>query len=168
MGLTRINDEVYETDGEIAMLTARDVAFLKRAAAVNPRRRARICAHHGTGDRLHEMVMVHAGGVYIRPHKHLDKSESFHIIEGRLKVFLFDDAGKLTQTIQMGEPGSGDVFFYRLQSSVYHSVLPESDFVVYHEVTNGPFDPARTIPAPWAPAEGDAAKSAKFLKSLLV
>lgn len=36
------------------------------------------------------MLIVMAKGSYIRPHKHKNKSESFHIIEGLLDVIVFD------------------------------------------------------------------------------
>ena len=134
---------------------------------MNARRRLRLCAHPDSEDRLHEMLIVHMQGAYVPPHKHLNKSESFHIIDGMLKVFLFDDEGRVTETIQMGEPASGQVFFYRLASPRYHSVLPQSEFVVFHEVTNGPFDHQDTLIAPWAPAENDLAGQNRFTKSLL-
>ena len=168
MRFTKLHDEVYVTDTDITKVSARDIDFLKKAAAGNSRRRARLCAHRDNADLLHEMLIVLAGDIYVRPHKHRGKSESFHIVEGRLKVFVFDDDGGLVETIQMGEPGSGETFFYRLSREIYHSVHPETEYVVFHEVTDGPFDRKDAVFAPWAPAEdGDPEEQKRFVQGLL-
>ena len=151
--LTKFNDEVYYSDEPVVTAGPEQIDFLKSTAAANPRKRARICAHPNTGDALHEMLIVHMGGLYVRPHKHLGKSESFHMIEGRLKVFLFDDEGNHTETVALGAPGGDRQFYYRLSKPMFHSVYPETEVVVFHEVTNGPFDAADCVFATWAPAE---------------
>lgn len=167
MTFFRQSAEVYYTTSDVTTVSAQDIAFLKARAAENPRRRARLCAHRDVSDPLHEMLIVHMRGSYVQPHKHLGKSESFHMVEGRLKIFLFDDEGRRTATIDMSEPALGASFFYRLASSTFHSVHPETEFVVFHEVTNGPFVPQRdTVSAPWAPSEVDLVGQAVFLASL--
>jgi hypothetical protein len=55
--------------------------------------------------------------------------------------------------IRLGAPGSGRCFYYRLSESAFHTLLIRSEFLVVHEVTNGPFDPDRTMLAPFAPPE---------------
>lgn len=167
MNFIRESEEVYRTDGPVTRVTGDDILFLKAQAAKNERRRVRLCAHPGNADPLHEMLIIHARKTYVPPHKHVNKSESFHIVEGALSVFLFDDEGRILETIRMGEVASGRVFYYRLSSSIYHSVLPESEFVVFHEVTNGPFDRQDMIIAPWAPADEDYGAQERFTDSLL-
>ncbi len=147
----KVNDEVFYADAPVVKITADTIAFLKARAAENSRRTARLCAHPDVDDGLHEMLIVHSRGACVPPHKHPGKSESFHVIEGRLKVVIFDDDGTKAEEITMGEVGSGLVFFYRLCEERYHTVIPETDWVVFHEVTNGPFDPAQTVFAPWGP-----------------
>lgn len=164
--MIHVSDEVYVARGPVTTVTSRDIALLKAAAAANPRRRARLCAHPDVGDRLHEMLIVLARHAYVPPHKHPHRSESFHMIEGRLKIVLFDDDGRQLETIPMAEPGSGDVFFCRLPSSLYHLVVAETDFVTFHEVTNGPFDLKDTIVASWSPREDDIEGRARFLGGL--
>jgi cupin fold WbuC family metalloprotein len=102
---------------------------------------------------------------YIRPHRHAGKSESFHIIDGELTVVLFDDDGRVTQTIEMGPYHTGMAFYYRLMHATFHSVLVNSAQVIFHETTNGPFDPADTEYPEWAPPEGDPAVS-RYLERL--
>ena len=168
MAFIKESDEVYYTDGPILTVEGSDIQFLKDRARENPRRRVRLCAHPDVNDTLHEMLIVHANSNYVQPHKHLGKSESFHIIEGRLCIVLFDDNGNATGEIPMAEAGSGQAFYYRLSESRFHTVVPLSDWVVFHEVTNGPFDRTETVFAPWAPADDDDDTAQQvFLKTLL-
>jgi cupin fold WbuC family metalloprotein len=154
------SEVLYAGDG-IVTVDASDVAELKRGAARNPRRRMRLCAHAGVDDRLHEMLIVHERACYVRPHKHVGKSESFHVIEGEADVVIFDDAGAVTEVIRMGSFASGRRFFYRIADPLFHTLLICSAVLVFHETTSGPFRREDTIFAPWAPDDSnpDAVKS---------
>ncbi len=112
---------------------------LKDEAARSKNKRARLCLHKTHEDAVQEMVIVFCRNSLVRPHRHTNKSESFHIIEGNLIVILFNDEGKVTQHIEMGAPQSGKTCLYRIASSVWHTVIPLSDFVAVHEVAAGPF-----------------------------
>lgn len=126
----------------------------------------RICLHDSPEAALHEMLIVHQKDAYVKPHKHINKSESFHVIEGEMDVFIFDGAGKVIQKIQMGDYNSGKSFCYRLSTSEYHTVLPKTKYVVFHEVTNGPFRREDTIFGEWAPDEGEGKAVKSFIMSL--
>ena len=164
MNLHKANDEVYIALDSIVRMGIDDVAFLKDTAKRSPRRRARICAHKSNDDKLHEMLIAIAADSYIRPHRHNGKSESFHIVEGSVDVAVFDDGGTLIDVIELGPPGSGRAFFYRLSESTFHTLLIRSDFLVMHEVTNGPFDPKQSAPAPFAPPEDQAAAAGQYMR----
>jgi cupin fold WbuC family metalloprotein len=149
--------EVLVATGGVVCLTAAEARAIGDRASRSQRRRARLCAHPQPSDPLHEMIIALARGTYIRPHRHAGKSESFHIIEGELAVVLFEEAGAIRDVIRMGPYQSGRVFFYRLMEPLFHTVLVNSARVLFHETTNGPFDPADTEFAPWSPAEDDPA-----------
>ena len=104
------------------------------------------------------MLICLARETYIRPHRHAGKSESFHMIDGELDVVLFHDDGAIREVIRMGPYQSRQPFFYRLMEPCFHTVLVSTPHAVFHETTNGPFDPADTEFASWAPAEGDEAE----------
>lgn len=152
---TKLNDEVFYADGPIVRLDTGDIAFLKRHAAKTPRGCARVCAHPGADDLLHEMVIVLTKGFCVTPHRHRGKSESFHVIEGALTIVIFDDDGAIRDVIPMAPPGSDRTFYYRLPEKMYHTVIPETDVVVFHETTNGPFKREDMEFAAWAPGEND-------------
>jgi hypothetical protein len=54
----------------------------------------------------------------------------------------------------MGPYHTGKAFFYRLMEPAYHTVIVNTPHALFHETTNGPFDPADTEFAAWAPTEG--------------
>ena len=159
-----ISPEVLVAEGPMVRVSAHDIDVLKRKAAETERARVRLCAHPGVDDRLHEMFIVHQKGTYVRPHKHLNKSESAHIIDGSVTWVIFDDAGRVTDAIHMGGYGSGQAFYHRMSGPYYHTLLIHSDWLVFHETTTGPFDRADTVFAPWAPGNDDLAGQRAFIE----
>ena len=163
LNFTEINPEVLVTSDPITYISQKDIQWLKTKAADNPRKRIRLCAHLSVEDAVHEMLIVHTEITYNQPHKHPNKSESFHLIEGKLDIVVFDEAGEILETVNMGEYSTGAKFYWRLSESHYHMVIPRSDVVVFHEITSGPFDRATSfIPAPWSPEDEDLAGQERF------
>lgn len=155
MQTREFNKEVFFSDEKVVKVDRQDIERLKAKAMANERKRVRLCAHPQLTDRLHEMLIIHTKDTYVRPHKHLHKSESFHVIEGRAAVIIFDDKGNIEELIAMGDYLSGRLFYYRISTACYHTLIITSDFLVFHETTNGPFQKSDTIFAPWAPEETD-------------
>ena len=85
------NAEVYYSDAAIVTADDAVIAELKRIAAQNPRLRSRLCTHPDPSSGLHEMLIVHHREAYVRPHKHLAKPESFHVIEGTATLLTGPD-----------------------------------------------------------------------------
>lgn len=153
MKCRKVNDEVLYPGEPIVRVDADFIKSMKTQADANTRERIRLCAHREEGDDVHEMIIVHRAGAYVRPHKHLNKSESFHIIEGEADVVIFDDEGEVIEIIAMGAYSSGRHFYYRLTDPFYHTLLVRSEYVVFHEVTRGPFVRTETVFPSWAPEE---------------
>ena len=166
MHLKKLNDEVLMVQESVVQLDRLDIEALKEQSLLNQRQRIRICAHSGVEDRLHEMFIVHRKGTYIRPHKHLGKIESVHVIEGLVDVVLFDDTGTVSRIIPMADHSSGRTFYYRMGEPCYHTLLIVSEVLVFHEITNGPFRRSDTVFAPWAPDEADTAGQVEFMSRL--
>jgi len=167
MRIKIINEEVFFTDEPIVKVSNEDITFLKRKSKSNQRKRVRLCAHRYVEDEVQEMLIVHTKDMYVRPHKHLNRSESFHIIEGLAEVIVFDDDGKVIEVIQMGDYSSGRRFYYRISESYYHTLNITSEFLVFHETTKGPFRRADTIFAQWSPEEDDSVGSKRYMKQLV-
>ena len=166
MNLRKVNEEVFIALDPIVKVGREELAFLKRQALENQRKRARICAHQTNEDSLHEMVIAISAASYIHPHKHLGKSESFHIIEGEVDVVMFDDQGAIVDIIELGDAASQRNFYYRLSESAFHTLLIRTDFLVVHEVTNGPFLRDKTVLATFAPPEERVADAKAYVQQV--
>ena len=137
---------------------------MKAQAAASRRKRARVCAHKSNDDPLHEMLIAISAQSYIHPHQHRAKSESFHVVEGAVDVVVFDAAGTVTDVIELGDPTTGRPFFYRLAPGAFHALVIKTEFLVVHEVTNGPFSPEETVLAPWAPPEDRTTETVAYMR----
>jgi cupin fold WbuC family metalloprotein len=167
MRLKKTSEEVLYVDEPVVKFDLRDIDYLKKQSLLNPRQRLRFCAHRNVSSDLHEMMIVHQKEAYVRPHKHLGKIESMHIVEGIVDVALFDDEGKITDVIEMGDYSSGRKFYYRISDPVYHTLLICSDVLVFHETVNGPFSRDTMVFAPWSPDEKENPKAAAEYAKLL-
>lgn len=159
------SEEVLYSTDEIVRVGPDTLEFLKNQAALLPRRRIRLCTHPGVENSLHEMIIVHGRDAYVRPHKHLGKAESLHLIEGSARVLLFEDDGTLADSIALSVAVPRGNIYYRMESSMFHSLLIDSDWLVFHEVTEGPFRREQTTFASWAPVEDQAGLD--FLRGLV-
>lgn len=166
MNFVKINDEVFYSSRGIVKVRKAEINQLKQFAREASRKRSRLCAHQHTDEPLHEMLIVQEKGIYVRPHKHLGKIESFHVIEGEVNIVIFDDEGIILDVIEMGDYASGNIFYYRLSASLFHTVLVKSNIVVFHETTNGPFRREDTIFTEWSPEDKDAGATQQFLEKL--
>ena len=165
--LERVNEEVFVAEGPVVIIGPTELDFIKSQALISPKQRARICAHSHSSDLLHEMFIALSKNTYVQPHRHRQKSESFHIIEGKLDVVLFEDDGRIHKVIALGDPSTRDAFFYRLDSFRYHTIIIKSELLVMHEVTNGPFERNMTDYAPFAPRDTDPIRAVEYNRHLL-
>ncbi|MBU6187473.1 MAG: WbuC family cupin fold metalloprotein [Cyanobacteria bacterium REEB444] len=155
MSIYKENSEVLYSYEDVFTLSPQYLDELKQASLNNDRQRIRLCAHRSPDDSLHEMFIVHTNECYVRPHRHIGKIESMAILEGEVDVVLFHDNGDIKQVIEMGEPNSGKIFFYRLDQPIYHTLIIHSRFLVFHEITEGPFLRDMTQFPDWAPLESN-------------
>jgi cupin fold WbuC family metalloprotein len=166
-GFMRQGPGVLVADADPVCVGADALSALREEARTAPRKRARICAHRGAGDAVQEMIIAFTEESYVAPHRHLGKSESFHIVEGEADVVLFDERGDVLRVIRMGPPGSGRTWFYRISEPVYHTVIVRSPMLVLHEAASGPFVPCAPCGAPFAPPESDEEGSRRYRRELL-
>ena len=159
------NDEVLYPTEDIIHISKEDIQNLKSLAIKNPRKRVRLCAHENPNSSLHEMFIVHMKDCYVTPHKHLGKSESMAVLEGEVDIVLFNEDGSIKRIVEMGDLNRGKLFYQRLSSPVYHTLIIRSEFLVFHEVTEGPFLREKTVFAPWAPPE-NSPKIVNFINEI--
>jgi cupin fold WbuC family metalloprotein len=156
--------EVLYPDEAIVRVDGRFMAELETQAKQNERRRMRLCAHESSEDLLHEMLIVLTSATYIRPHRHLDKSESFHVVKGQADVIIFHDDGTIAAVVPLGEYDSDRCFFYRYAKPSFHMLRILSPVFMFHETTNGPFRREDTEFAAWSPPLEDGPAAAEYLE----
>lgn len=157
---------------EVFVLTDQKLSELKLAAKSSPANRARINIHRRSDDLVQEMVIALTKNCIFQPHRHRNKSESFHIIEGEMFIMLFNNDGKLTDLIllsALAQQAKNCDFkigrYYRLDAPHWHSVLPITELVIFHETTTGPFIQGHHEFAPFI--EGDNTKINQFYREVL-
>jgi len=165
--LSEVADGIYYSRYPLPLVDAEVIAFLKRAAAKSSLRRARFCAHLSPDAEQHDMLIVSHRDTYVTPHRHLNKSETFVLLEGSAEVILFDDNGAVEKTIKMGTPASGHPFFYRMPPRQFHSLSIDSELLVFLENTKGPFKLEDREHAAWAPDYKDTENGKAYIASIL-
>ena len=162
INLVEESKEVFYTDDSIVNISSNDIEELKRKMIISNNNRIRICTHKTKYDSLHEMLIIHTKNCYVRPHKHINKVESISILEGKAKIIIFNDDGSVHSELTVGQKESGEVFYHRMNINKYHMFIIQSDFLVFHEVTQGPFNKNYTVFPDWAPVDYDQKFINKF------
>jgi len=139
-------------------------------AAASPRLRQHANLHASYEEPCQRLFNAIGVESYIRPHRHLadPKVETLLAVRGRMTLVLFDERGRVMQSVPFGAGLSdeGCDVGVELSPGVWHTVLADLPGSVLFEVKAGPFDSnlAKEL-APWAPAEG-AAEVAEYLHEL--
>lgn len=138
---------------------------LKEISINSGNQNVRLCLHKSPNSPFHDMIILEHKGEYYRPHKHLTKGESFHIIEGSMAIFIFDEKGNIIDTCLLNTANN---LIYRLDINMFHAIMPLSDLVIYHESKLGPFlSKGDSIYSSWAPVGDNPKETAKYQDRLL-
>lgn len=151
--MIRQGPDVFVSGEQIGKFGQAELNFLRDVLSQSPRRRARVCMHKSNEDRFHEMFITFFKGSYLAASKHLGKDESVDVIEGQADVVVFDDDGRITNVISVGDPSTGLPFYFRTPRERYHAWVVRSEVFSVHETTEGPFRREDTILAPWSPED---------------
>lgn len=143
------------------------ISMLKEEAAISPLKRARLCAHPDPAASQHDMVIVSHRDTYVPPHRHLEKTETMLVLEGRADAILFDEDGAITRVLPMGPQQSGRVFFYRMPERVFHSLIIYDEWLIFTESTTGPFSADASQTASWAPGTHDLVRGQEYKLKIL-
>jgi cupin fold WbuC family metalloprotein len=147
--------ESYYCQSDDVVIDDNIIAWLKQKLQATSGNTVRICLHHSATATFHEMIIAHKQTGQFKPHKHSAKSESYHVIEGRLRVKTFDDNGELINVLTLGVKESGFPFMHRMPVNTWHSTEPDGDFVVFHESKPGPFVSSDNIYPDWKKHESE-------------
>jgi len=107
-----------------------------KSLAFRDRINLRVNLHSSSSDTFHNMLIFQWKGTYIRPHKHLHKPETCHMIEGKQQQILLKDNGEI---IDRSNLSVNENLIYRIESNTYHTAYILSEYVLFHESKPGPF-----------------------------
>lgn len=153
----------------VCVVDAALIEELKARALGSRLGRYRLCMHHSCDEPMQDMIVVHCRGNYSRPHYHPNAAMSYTMIEGRMDVLLFDNAGVVTQRVRMGTPGDvyAEAVSLRLSTGVIYTPVCISETAVFHETLGAP-NPGgtETLYAAWSPADDEPERIAAFQRAL--
>ena len=166
INLKKKKNGIFYSKKNIEFINYKHINFLKKNVKFVKNKRARICLHNNDKSKLQEMIIILAKDTYIRPHKHLNKSESLHVIEGSADAIFFDNKGNIIKKQRLGGKSKNTDFYYRISDSVFHTLKIRSKYFIFHESTQGPFIKNKTKYANWSPVENDTLNAKNFMKSI--
>jgi cupin fold WbuC family metalloprotein len=143
---------LHSTD-EVATIDATMIRRMHDLALKSPDGRARLCLHHSESDPAQEMIMALTSDNCYPVHRHRDKAESYHILEGTLGIAIFDDDGRVRRRAVLSATANDAGQVLRIAPMLWHAVLPLSLVVIFHEVTAGPFRPGQSEFAAFCPED---------------
>jgi cupin fold WbuC family metalloprotein len=144
---------IFQNRDPVIVVDSKWIDCVKRSAQSAILRRARLNLHLSTDDQVQEMLIAFCKDSLNAPHRHIGKSESIHVIEGRVLVVFFHEDGTVSRRIVLGPFGTRLPHIYRLASPEWHTVVPLDELVVIHEVTSGPFQQLKDDSPLWIPED---------------
>jgi cupin fold WbuC family metalloprotein len=140
-------------------------------ATISPRKRAHANIHNSFEDKVQRLAISLIRGTYIPPHKHTlsHQWEFFHVIDGEVKLLIFDANGIISDVILLGSMHSN--FAVQLPPNTIHTLACISPQAFVFEWKEGPFDPAfaKVMPEWSIPEDADQYKKCvNFLESATI
>lgn len=118
-------------------LTFADLAGLSREAQQSPRLRANSNLHRELTDPIQRLAIAMEPDTLILPHRHPHTWEVLTALRGRFTVLVFNDAGRVTERVELGE----DTGVVEIPAGAWHAVLSRDTGAVIFEVKHGPYAP---------------------------
>jgi len=150
----------------VRLITLPDLDELSRAACASPRRRLNLNLHGDYADPCQRLFNAVEPDSYLRPHRHSEprKPECFVAVRGRFHLLIFDDAGMVTERIEISP--AGPVVAADVPPGAWHAIVAIESGSIFFETKPGPYTPLTDKDfAPWAPAEGSF-EAAGYLEKL--
>ena len=101
----------------------------------------RICLHTKDKDKFNEMIMFHLKPHVVGPLKQQKNNISFHLIQGKLEITIFN---KKQKKIRLSNE-SKDPSHIRLKANQYRTINSLKKDTIFLEVSEGPFKDSDTI-----------------------
>ena len=160
--------EVIHAEDQTFALDSLDINKLIEIATARSRKKIRLCVHTDTDANVHQMFIALKRDAYVRPHRHLKKSEAINILHGSADYLIFSDSGEIEKCVPVSAYIGGQCFYATTEKNIFHTLIVRSEWLVFFEVADGPFVKSETTPAPWSPVESDFDSVKKYLTEIEV
>jgi len=140
------------------IISTADLDLLSDNARSSRRLRCNLNLHPSYDDPCQRLFNAIEPGTYIRPHRHTDppKPETFVLVRGSLALLIFNDDGRVVETIHLEEGGA--FVAVDVPPGHWHTALSLAPGTIFFETKPGPYLPLSDKDfAPWAPREQDPA-----------
>ena len=160
--------EIIQNKKKIVTYNKNIISKIKKLADISKKKRSRVIIHLDRNSKVNEMLICLKKDSYIQPHIHPTcKTESYHVIEGEMSVYIFNQKGKVSKIVNMGDYKKGSIFYYRMNKGTFHMPVATSKYCIYHEVFAGPFKKKRDVKySEWSPDENDKLNVDEYFKNL--
>ena len=137
---SKVNDVVFRSERSVVSLQRSQLEPIVEAAKTSKLKRARLCCHSAPEDRLQEMFIVLLKEVNIEESVHIKKDESLTVLHGNGFYNFPNEDSSIRESVKLSEyTNTEGCFFARINRYVPHKVIVNSDFMIIHEATTGPF-----------------------------
>lgn len=143
---------------DVTLLTDELLAQAIEGSHISNRKRMILPLHKSAEASLHRMFNAMQPGTYIPPHRHCapPKDESIVVVRGALCFVTFDDAGNVTQMVDIA--ANSPAFGADVVAGIFHTFFILEPDTVMFEAKPGPYSAFNDKDfAEWAPREGDPA-----------
>ena len=117
----------------------------------------RICLHKNQKNKHHDMIILQQKKNFYTPHKHKKKGETYNMIKGQMILLFFNHRGKIIFSRKLLK---GDIV--QIPTNMFHSTIPLTKYVIFHESKIGPFFKNENITVKW----GGRFKNSKNYKKI--
>lgn len=112
---------------------------LTSQAKASPRLRMNMDLRNSAEDQSQRMLNAIEPGSPVQIHRHRHSSETVVCLRGRLRELYYDDAGALTDTIDL--EAAGDCPALNIPIGQWHTVQSLESGTVIIEIKDGPYEP---------------------------
>tara|TARA_B100001057_G_scaffold117896_1_gene116459 strand:- start:26438 stop:26914 length:477 start_codon:yes stop_codon:yes gene_type:complete len=143
INLKKKNPRVYYVKKNNTEISNSNIGMLKKLLKKNKQNILRVCFHKKDKEQINEMLIVARGNFSNDPHRQKKSSISYNILEGKLKVNIYNNKKKIIKKYHLGER-KNDLKFLRLKANIFRSISCKGKFTIFMETSCGPFKDSQT------------------------
>ncbi len=130
--ITKYNEGCYRLKGRT--IDKHDLEMLLEEAPKTKLLRARICVHYDENDPIQEMFVLMMRDSYKGTYK-CQRASSKHLLLGEMDLEFLTDGGEILERVTLDSLKR----FIKIEAGVYHRPIIKSDYILLHEVHQGPW-----------------------------